>query len=494
MEEMLDSQFTSVDFILGFTCVFLVVFSIASVVFINRHYKKKLDYDHISGLYTINKFRSEAQKILLSAQPDEYSFVCIDIKNFQYLADTLGRETSNSVLKILGENFKKVAPKDSIMCRRYADNFVILFHTTVLPVIEDYVLSMIGIVSKMGSLLPLHYTLEFTSGVYAVKNTGDDIEVMIHKANSARKEGENSIHPGRISVYDDELSSNTEHEKEIIFDMNRAYDANEFVAWYQPKFNFSDGKIIGAEALVRWNHHKKGILLPGYFVPLFEKNGFISKIDKKVFDSVCRFLDKWNKSGKDGTCPRPLTISCNLSRYQLYNPSFAYEYSEIAKKYQIEPSKIELELTESLMMDNKKRLLKAMNEIKKAGFEISIDDFGSGFSSLSLLKDIPARVLKLDREFLANTISDTADDAPTENSERQKDRIIVSSVIDMAKKLKMTTVAEGVEEKTQADFLRETGCDIAQGYLYAKPMSEEEFEKLLEAEVKTENQKMEVRN
>lgn len=479
IEEMLDSRFTAVDFILGFTCAFLFVFSIVGVILINRHYKKKLDYDHITGLFSLAKFRREAQKILLSAKSDEYSFVCIDIQNFQYLVDTLGRDTANAVLKVLGENFKKCAPKDAIVCRRYADNFVMLIHSTVLPVIEDYVLSMIEIVSKMGALLPLHYTLEFSSGVYAVKNTDEDIEVMIHKANSARKEGKDSIHPGRISVYDDELSINTEHEKEIIFDMNRAYEAGEFIAWYQPKFNFTDGSIIGAEALVRWNHHKKGILLPGYFVPLFEKNGFISKIDQKVFESVCKFLDKWNKSGKDGTCPRPLAISCNISRYQLYNPGFAQEYSEIAKKYQIAPSKIELELTESLMMDNKKRLLKAMNEIKAAGFDLSIDDFGSGFSSLSLLKDIPARVLKLDREFLANTISDTADDAPTQNSEKQKDRIIVSSVIDMAKKLKMTTVAEGVEEETQAKFLKETGCDIVQGFLYAKPMSEEEFTELL---------------
>lgn len=476
---MFDSNFSAVDFLLGFLCVFLFVFSIISVVLINRYYKKKLDYDHITGLFTINKFRSEAQKMLLTAKPDEYAFVCIDIKNFQYLADTLGRETANSVLRILGENFKKVAPKDAILCRRYADNFIFLFHTSFLPVIEDYVLSMISIVSKMGSLLPLHYTLEFTSGVYAIKNTGEDIDMMIHKANSARKEGEHSINPGRISVYDDELSINNEHEKEIIFDMNRAYEANEFVAFYQPKFNFSDGKIIGAEALVRWNHHKKGLLLPGYFVPLFEKNGFISKIDMKVFESVCQFLDKWNKSGTDGTCPRPLTISCNLSRYQLYNPTFAQEYSAIAQKYQIAPSKIELELTESLMMDNKKRLLKAMNEIKKAGFDISIDDFGSGFSSLSLLKDIPARVLKLDREFLANTMSGA-------NGETEKDRIIVTSVIEMAKKLEMTTVAEGVEEKTQAQFLKETGCDIAQGFLYAKPMSEADFLALLHESLKAE--------
>ena len=477
-----DMNFTTLDIILSAICFLLIIATILFVCLVNRHYKHKIDIDSISGLYTPNKFKDEAQKILLQATSNEYSFVCIDINNFQYLADTLGRDTANAVLKALGDNFKKVAPKDSLLCRRYADNFVMLIHSTALPVIEDYVLSMIEVVSKMGSLLPLYYTLEFSSGVYPIKNTDEDIEIMLHKANSARKEGLNSINPGRVSVYDDELSISTEHEKEIIFDMNRAFEANEFVAYYQPKFSFSDGKIIGAEALVRWNHHEKGILLPGYFVPLFEKNGFISKIDLKVFESVCQFLDKWNKSGIDGTCPTPITISCNLSRYQLYNPSFAKEYSEVASKYQIEPSKVELELTESLMMDNKKRLLKAMNEIKKAGFDISIDDFGAGFSSLSLLKDLPARVLKLDREFLANTATSESEN----NDEKLKDRIIVTSVIDMAKKLQMTTVAEGVEEKSQADFLKEMGCDIAQGFLYAKPMNEEEFWQLLQKNLGTD--------
>jgi EAL domain-containing protein (putative c-di-GMP-specific phosphodiesterase class I) len=290
--------------------------------------------------------------------------------------------------------------------------------------------------------------------------------------------GKYSPTPSRISFYNEQMSINSEHEKEILFDMNRAFEAGEFIAYYQPKYDFQNEKIIGAEALVRWNHPDKGILEPGYFVPLFERNGFIAKIDLKIFEDVCIFLDKWNKSGKDGKCPYPITISCNLSRFQLYNPAFSDEYLKISSKYQIAPSKIELELTESLMMDNKKRLLKSMNEIKKAGFDISVDDFGSGFSSLALLKDIPASVIKLDKEFFANTEHQAKKDGDSKNS-AERDKIIVNSVIEMAKKLSMRTVAEGVEEKDQAEFLRKMGCDIAQGYLFAKPMSEEEFEMLL---------------
>lgn len=463
----------SVNLLLSCICLLFCIVSLFGANIVIRSLKKKCDYDDISGLFTMSKFKSEVEKILLTASSDEYSFVCIDIENFQYLKDSLGRETANSVLSILGENFKKNAPKDAVLCRRYSDNFVMFCHETFEPIIEDYVINMVEVVSKMGNLLPLHYTIEFTIGVFVVTNPKDDIEIMIHKANIARQEGRIGMSPGRITYFNEQMLLNTEHEKEIILDMNRAYEAGEFIPYYQPKFDFKTGEIVGAEALVRWNHHEKGILQPGYFIPLFEKNGFVTKIDKKIFEDACRFLDSWNKSGKDGTCPKPLTISCNISRYQLYNPGFAKEYAEIASKYQILPSKIELELTESLMMDNKKRLLRAMNEIRKAGFDISIDDFGAGFSSLSLLKDIPASVIKLDKEFFANTAGEKAETNPI------KDNIIVNSVIDMAKKLSMKTVAEGVEEEHQAKSLKEMGCDIAQGYFYAKPMSEEDFLKLL---------------
>ena len=463
----------SMNLLLSCVClIFCVATLIAALGLVKASYKR-FNYDELTGLYTIEKFKYEAKKILSASKSSEYSLVCLDINKFQYLTDSLGRETSNSVLSVLGNHFKKVAPPDSILCRRYADNFIVLVHANFEPIIEDYVLNMISVVTKMGNLLPLHYTLDFSIGVYTIKNPAEDIEIIINKANTARTAGKYSPTPTRISYYSEAMSLNNEHEKEIIFDMNRAFEANEFIPYYQPKFNFADGKVIGAEALVRWNHYKKGILEPSYFVPLFERNGFISKIDIKIFESVCQFLDRWNKSGPDGKCPKPITISCNLSRYQLYNPTFASEYSKIFSKYQIEPSKIELELTESLMMDNKKRLLKAMNEIKKAGFDISVDDFGSGFSSLSLLKDIPASVIKLDKEFFANSANSSG------GKDIKKDNIIVNSVIDMAKKLSMTTVAEGVEEEAQAQKLKEMGCDIAQGYFYAKPMSEADFERLL---------------
>ena len=246
-----------------------------------------------------------------------------------------------------------------------------------------------------------------------------------------------------------------EWNKEITLNMNNAFANNQFKVYYQPKYSFETEKIIGAEALIRWKDPEKGLLPPDKFVPLFERNGFIQKIDMYVFDSVCRFLADWKKAGADGSCPHPLTISFNLSRNHLYNPDLIKELCSIKDKYDIGPNHIEVELTESIMFDNQKRLINVMNQIKNAGYSISVDDFGSGYSSLNLLKDIPADVLKLDKEFLSNVPEDS------------KETTIISSVIEMSKKLNMKTVAEGVETQNQAKLLRDMGCDIAQGYYYA---------------------------
>jgi EAL domain-containing protein (putative c-di-GMP-specific phosphodiesterase class I) len=248
--------------------------------------------------------------------------------------------------------------------------------------------------------------------------------------------------------------------------MDKAIENMEFEVFFQPKFKFEDESVIGAEALIRWNNPRKGFLQPAKFVPLFEDNGFIEKIDKYVLKKVCMFLDDWNKSPESKN-HAPLTISFNLSRCHLYNTNLIKELKDIASQYEIGDNKIEVELTESVMFDNQQRLIKMMGEIKKAGFGVSVDDFGAGYSSLNLLKNMPADVIKLDKEFLSG------------GPENIKENVIITSVIEMAKKLNITTVAEGVETKTQCDLLKNIGCDIAQGFYYAKPMPQSNFRELL---------------
>lgn len=423
--------------------------------------------DELTGLNTTKKFIIDVKKKLANSRASEYSLVSIDINSYRYITEAFGQEKSLNIIKALGHHFAKSAPENSVLCRNFNDNFSFLINATFLPILEDIVINMTSVPDEITSLLPDHFKLEFSIGVYEIKDPAENVEVMMDKAETARKAGKAGLNPKRICIFTTQMENTTQHEKDIIFDMERAFQENEFIVYYQPKFLFNTGKIIGAEALVRWNHKKRGLLTPSYFVPLFEKNGFIEKIDLLVFENVCQFLDKWNKAQDGKKEKQAITISCNLSRVQLYNPDIAKIYKAIASKYEIAPSSIEIELTESLMMDNKDRLLKAMHDIKNAGFSISVDDFGSGFSSLSLLKDIPANVIKLDKEFL-NTQNDT-----------EKEHIIINSVIKMAKDLDMTTVAEGVEDEKQSELLKNMGCDIVQGFFYAKPMPSSAFNELL---------------
>lgn len=423
--------------------------------------------DELTGLNTTKKFIIDVKKKLANSKASEYSLVSIDINSYRYITEAFGQEKSLNIIKALGHHFAKSAPENSVLCRNFNDNFSFLINATFLPILEDIVINMTSVPDEITSLLPDHFKLEFSIGVYEIKDPAENVEVMMDKAETARKAGKAGLNPKRICIFTTQMENTTQHEKDIIFDMERAFQENEFIVYYQPKFLFNTGKIIGAEALVRWNHKKRGLLTPSYFVPLFEKNGFIEKIDLLVFENVCQFLDKWNKAQAGKKEKQAITISCNLSRVQLYNPDIAKIYKAIASKYEIAPSSIEIELTESLMMDNKDRLLKAMHDIKNAGFSISVDDFGSGFSSLSLLKDIPANVIKLDKEFL-NTQNDT-----------EKEHIIINSVIKMAKDLDMTTVAEGVEDEKQSELLKNMGCDIVQGFFYAKPMPSSAFNELL---------------
>lgn len=452
--------------------VYIVILFAALVCFyvlwsnkINKKHIKDLAYeDELTGLPTQKKFKAEASYSIRHGEDNKYSMVSIDINKFRYINEVFGSNIGNSVLIEFSNHIKTMAPEGSICCRHYVDNFSILLPATLEPVIQDTVEKLTDIQKQISKLLPVHFQVKFNVGVYVISDNSESIDKIIEKANTARLIGKKSIAPNQITYFDDSMMSNTESEKDITFDMNRAFENKEFIVYYQPKFNFEDSTIAGAEALIRWNHKSKGLISPAKFVPLFEKNGFIAKIDTLVFENVCQFLERWNKNTA-GKKVKPMIISCNLSRAQLCNPDVVKNYAEIASKYKIKNEQIEIELTESLMMENKDRLLKIMNDIKEAGFGISVDDFGSGFSSLSLLKDIPANVIKLDKEFLSK--------------DSKKEHIIISSVINMAKDLNLKTVAEGVEDKEQSDFLKSLGCDIAQGFFFARPMPEKEFEELL---------------
>lgn len=234
--------------------------------------------------------------------------------------------------------------------------------------------------------------------------------------------------------------------------------------FYQPKHNAVNGKVYGAEALARWITDDGEIIPPGRFIPLLEELGIISKLDWYMLEEVCRFLKDELESGRG-----VVTVSVNFSRLHTSEPDFAERLTKIVDGYGVPHKLLEIEITESALSADESRIIEFVQSICAAGFETSIDDFGSGLSSLNFVKDVPASVLKIDKSLLSG------------NCENEKERIVLESIFDFAHRLKLTTVAEGVETKEQLGFLRTCGCELIQGFLFAKPMPEEDFRDALKS-------------
>lgn len=304
--------------------------------------------------------------------------------------------------------------------------------------------------------------LKFSCGVYRIDDI-TDINMIRANANLARTECKKRVLED-IVFYDEELKNRRVEEKELEYEAKEALENKEFLVYFQPKYEVSTEQIIGAEALVRWNHPVRGVLSPSSFIPVFEFNGFIVDLDLYVLEQVCELISAWLKVGITPVC-----ISVNLSRVHLYEHNLVDQLLAVVNRYNVPPKYIEFELTESAFYEETESLLRIMSEIKNAGFRLSMDDFGSGYSSLNLLRRLPVDVLKLDKVFLEDC--DEADD-------ETRGKRIVMHVISMAKDLKMEVLAEGVETKDQKEFLQEARCDMIQGYYFARPMPLKEFELL----------------
>jgi EAL domain-containing protein (putative c-di-GMP-specific phosphodiesterase class I) len=263
------------------------------------------------------------------------------------------------------------------------------------------------------------------------------------------------------AFYDEALRQQMRFDAELENDVRSAMKDGDFRVYVQPKYDARTRVLAGGEALIRWQHKTKGFMTPDKFVPLFERNGFITEIDMYVYDKVCAMQRKLIDEGYT-----PVPISVNQSRLHLYRSDYIETLKTILNRYGLPAKYVELEITENIALSSGEVLEAAVKKIHSLGFTVSMDDFGSGESSLNILKDIDIDVLKLDRMFFLETENNT------------KARQIIKSVIDMANRLKISTVAEGVENEEQLRFLQDAGCDLIQGYLLGKPMPYEEFEVL----------------
>lgn len=443
------------------SCAFLLLL-FYNIVIQNRNkdiLRKKAYFDDLTGIYTITKFEEDTHKLLHQNSDIKYALIQFDIDKFKFINDMYGFEIGNKFLIYIAQTLTSYLNEKERCARVSNDVFVILMQYESEQQMKQRLEDIYHVIYTFAQKQHIEMLLSF--GVYIIIQTDMEISAMIDRAWIAEKTIKGS-HQNRIAFYTDKMRDAMLHEKLIENEMIEALENHEFQVYYQPKYAVDSLNLDSAEALIRWQHPQRGLIPPIEFIPVFEKNGFVVKIDTYVFEQVCIALNRWIKEGK-----KVVPISVNLSRLHLYNFNFIEEYKEIRSKYQIPPNLIELELTESVVMDNVELLQNAVDEIHKAGFLLSMDDFGSGYSSLNLLNDISIDSIKLDREFFNKTA----------NSE--KGRSIVSTIIALTKRLNIQTVAEGVETKEQLDFLTKEQCDIAQGYYFSKPIPFDEFNKML---------------
>lgn len=418
-----------------------------------------MNYDPLTEIYSKNKFFS-ASKALLKDNPDkQFAFLRLDIDRFKLINSFFGTAYGDRLLKRVAKRIRDFA-KTTECCtfgRIDADVFGIF---TPYQGKEETVKQIEQAVEDMKKL-SASYNIMIVYGVYVVTDRSLPISFMCDRAALAAKTVKGHYMKS-YAFYDDKMRLSLENEQNIINEMSDALENHEFVPYYQPKYDVKTNKPVGTEALARWIHPTKGFISPGVFIPIFEKNGFISKLDFYIWECVCKQLKEWKDKGV------PLfPVSVNVSRVNLYNPNLSKIIIELTKKYDVAPKYFNIEITESVYTDDNVMIDDITSQLRNNGFTILMDDFGSGYSSLNVLKDVQVDMLKMDMMFMFKAKYDG------------RAETIISSVIRMAKWLNIPVIAEGVDKAEQVEFLKSVGCDYIQGFYYSKPLPAADYEKLI---------------
>lgn len=417
-------------------------------------------YDELTGLLSRKAFTKQIDKRLRSIKSfdnNKFMVVYFDVQRFKAINDMFGMTEGDSLLIHIADTIRSTVGSNGFGCRIGSDRFA--YFTSVNPEGLDE-----EITSFFKDLADYNLPFEITcnAGVFIISDGSLSAGAIIDRAILAQASIKGS-YTIRYKLYTEELRKDFLSEQEISGIMASALAEEQFIVYYQPQYNHSTGMLVGSEALVRWMHPETGLIPPGHFIPIFEKNGFITKLDLYVFDRVCRFI----RVCLDNNIP-VVPISTNLTRFDIFSPNFIESLEEARKKYNVPPKYIRVEITESAAIGNSEFINEAVRKLHSYGFIVEMDDFGSGYSSLNILKDINFDIIKLDMRFLQ---SDSC------NSNRGG--TILSSVVRMINWLNLPVIAEGVETIRQADFLKSIGCYYIQGYLYSKPLPQEQYENLL---------------
>ena len=409
------------------------------------------EHDALTGIHNREAFYRKTAELLRDHPEQPYVLLAMDIERFKVINDLFGKDLGDRILKAIANGLQHLLSAVGTYARLEADHFVACFPQKLLDIDRIAKLFAIGLRRQK-----IDYQIQLCFGIYLIHNRSVPINHMCDRAVMALKtvKGNAVTH---FAYYSDKMRLAMLEETAILDEMNAALQNGQFVPYLQPIFSVETGRPVSVEALVRWNHPSKGLIPPARFIPLFEQNGFIIRLDYAIWEQACQVLADWKRRGY------PLPLSVNMSRIDLYHPHICDDLIALTRKYDIDPSSLRLEITESAYSKDPNELLTAIDRLRSEGFVVLMDDFGSGYSSLNILMDMPVDVLKLDMRFLA-----TLNTNPRAAS-------VLTSVVRMAKWLHIPVVAEGVETQEQLAFLRSIGCDNAQGYLFAMPMSVAEY-------------------
>lgn len=426
---------------------------------IEQNLKFYSEKDTLTALPNMRAFLQSAQVLIEEHPEEEYEIVRMDIERFRIISEMFGIDEGDKLLKFIAVKIQEYLDEEDEVayCRIASDVFAMC-----IPVHSYSVDTMIQKLQKAVTEYPKNYEVVLSFGRYYV--TKEDREQKVPVSNLVDRAAAAQItikgnYLQHVAVYDESIRKKEADEAMILSEMNHALENGEFQVYLQPKVNMQTGKIIGSEALVRWQHPGKGLISPAAFVPVFEKNGFIIEIDKYMIRNTCAIIRRWIDSGIP-----VYPVSVNLSRLNLYNKRIIQDIREYVEEYQIPREYISFEITESAFSGDNSYIKILAEKLQKEHFKVLMDDFGSGYSSLNTLKEIPVDVLKIDLKFLPAGKND------------EKANLIIKHVVEMAVDLDLMIIVEGVEREEQVEFLTKIGCKIAQGFYYYRPISVQEYE------------------
>ena len=409
--------------------------------------------DEVTGGFNKNKFLLSVKEII--KKENKYAMIFFNIKNFKNVNKIFGINLGNVLLKNILKIMEKYKMENEVVARAKDDNFYLFFCDIN---IENRIKSILEEIKTIARLNFLNYEIKFEVGIYFVeeKDKNTEINLIIDKAKSAlllKKE---------INYFDNKIKEELELKEEIESTMQRALENKEFVLYIQPKYNTQTEELVGGEVLIRWKKINGELIFPDKFIPIFEKNGFIKKLDLYLLEQICIKQQEWkNKNYKLNK------LSINQSKINLYDKNYIDNIKKIIYEYNAIPELLEFEMTENVFVEDMEKIIELEKKLHEMKISIAIDDFGVGYSTYEFLEKVQIDVLKLDKSFFKELFNNS------------KAEIVIKSIINMAKELNIITVAEGVEEKEQVNFLKQIKCDQIQGYYFSKPVPIEDFENLI---------------